>query len=89
MLLTRTHMVPTHQISLIKLNNNGKNNEPISGFEYIPPIIGQPYRIYIGDGKNFKTSTVTDIKEAYDDILIKTKNSIYRIKYLGPYIRPS
>jgi hypothetical protein len=82
-------MVPTHQISLIKISNNGKSNEPISGFEYIPPIVGQPYRIYIGDGKNFKTSPVRDIKEAYNGILIKTKNSIYRIRYLGPYIDSS
>ena len=79
MLLTRTHTIPTHQISLMKLSDNGKSNEPIAGFEYIPPIVGQPYRIYIGNGKNLMTSPVKDIKEAHNGILIKTKNSIYRV----------
>jgi hypothetical protein len=85
MLQTTTHMIPTHQVSLVKLSNNGSSNEPVTGFEYVPPIVGQPYRIYIGDRKNFKTSPVEDIKEAHNGMLIRTKNSIYRIKYLGAY----
>jgi hypothetical protein len=86
MLLARAHKLPTHQVSLIKIGRNGSRNETMAGFEYTPPLVGKPYRIYLGKGKNFKTSPVMDIKEAYNDVLIRTKNSMYRLRYLGGYL---
>jgi hypothetical protein len=79
----KTYEFLLQKVCLQKVSNNGKNkNLMIIGCEYGPPRVGKPYVIHVGKENVFKTTPVKDIKETYTALMIKTKNSIYRIKYL-------
>lgn len=80
---TPTYEVLTRKVSLSKLNGNGKDKgENVIGCEYSAPLKGKPYSIYMRNGKVFKTSSLIDIRRTYTAFLLRTKNSIYQIKYL-------
>jgi hypothetical protein len=83
MLTARTYEFLTKKVSVTKLSGKGNTSKvSIRGLEYAPPAHGEPYTVYTGDAKTFKTAPVRDVRETYCAVLIRTDNSIYQIKYL-------
>jgi hypothetical protein len=80
--LRRTYEILTKKVSVIKVAKGKNRTQEIVGYEYEIPTAGEPYSVFVNGGKVFKTSSVQEIKETYNGVLIKTKNSIYRIQYL-------
>ena len=81
--LTRTYEILTQKVSVLKISKkNKKKSEPLVGYEYEPPTPGERYSVYLTKGKVFRTSLVEEVREVHSAIMIKTKNSVYRIKYL-------
>jgi hypothetical protein len=83
MVLTKTYEILTQKVSIVKIGGKGQRNEPLIGYEYAPPTPGGSYAIYLFKGPQiFRTSPVEEVREIYEGVMIKTRNSIYRIKYL-------
>jgi len=81
---SKTYEIVTTKISMVKVGDDGKTrNGAIVGFEYSPPSLGDAYVIYMSDGRVLRTSPILDVKEVHDSLMLKTRNSIYRLCYVG------
>lgn len=79
----KTIEILTRRISLTRIESVGQDSRgAVVGWEYSPPRTGDRYAVYLGKGRVLRTSVVEDIRENMDSLLIKTANSIYKVKYL-------
>ena len=80
---TKTYEIPIRKLSFTKINDTAKNKrEGLIGWEYEAPQKGSRYKIYLGNGNILKTSPVKAVSKNFDHMMVKTENSIYKIKYL-------
>jgi hypothetical protein len=81
----RTKEIRARRISLARLEGGpDKLSDPIGGWEYSPPEVGERYLVYLGKGRLLRTSPVQRIRESGGFTWIETLNSVYRIQYLAP-----
>lgn len=70
-------------VSLTKVEGEDlKKNKPVIGWEEAPPAPKKRYRLRLKKGKAFRTSTVEEVIEKKDGLLIRTGHSVYDVKYL-------
>jgi hypothetical protein len=83
--VTATQELPARKISLAAVARGGGGSEEpeLVGWETAPPQEGEPYVAYLERGGIFQTSTVQEVQEAEGGILLRTRNSLYRVRYLG------
>jgi hypothetical protein len=83
--LSETQGIPPWRVCLTKLKGSGKNPRGgyVLGEEYASPHTGCPYLVYLKRGGLFQTSLVQEIRKVGDGVVIKTRNSVYHIAYLG------
>jgi hypothetical protein len=81
--LTSTQLTALRRISLLKLGSTQKpsNAGGVKGWELTPPETGQRYVVKMNDQMILKTSPVQEVRRASEALVIKTKNSLYRIEY--------
>lgn len=88
MSLVKTHEILVKKISLTRIESIDKEQKgAVIGWEYGPPRKGERYSVYLGEGKVLRTSPVEDVKETHYALLVKTRNSVYRVEYMKA--RPS
>ncbi len=81
---TKTLKIASRKLSFTKIDKGGNvKNECSVGWEYEPPRKGKNYSIFLGEGRVLRTSPVKDVTENFHSIIVRTKNSIYQLKYLG------
>jgi hypothetical protein len=83
--LSGTQELPAWKIHITKLQGSDQNakGRRLVGWEYSSPETGYPYLVYLKGNGVLKTSVVEEVREVSDGLVIKTRNSIYHIAYLG------
>lgn len=81
-----TEETPARKISLIKVDG-GSGKVPkgvgVNGWEYAPPMMGEPYLIHLHEGMVLKTSPIQNLQETRGGVIITTLNSVYHVKYVA------
>ena len=82
--LSRTQEIPARKISVTKVQDTSPESPrgSLIGWEYLCPKDGCPYLIYLDRGAVLKTSSVQEIRETDTGVVIKTRNSTYKVEYL-------
>ena len=83
--LSRTQDIPARKISVTKVQDTSPESPrgSLIGWEYVSPKDGCPYLIYLDRGTVLKTSSVQEIRETDTGVVIRTRNSTYKVEYLG------
>ncbi len=80
----KTLKIATRKLSFTKIDKVGADKkECLIGWEYEPPQEGKSYNIFLGNKKVLRTSPVREVTENVHSIIVKTTNSMYRLKYLN------